>query len=185
MSWRVSKGGAERRPEAGSYTAEDLAPSVIAVGDAAPEFHGTTGDGAALDLATYRGRRLVLYFFPKANTTGCTIETKGFAERYPELQRAGIDVVGVSVDSVEEQKDFATRCHAEFPLVADRDKAISRQYGVLGLLGFARRVTFFIGPDGRVEDVVEGLRPGPHVERAIERARSSTAPPASSYSRSK
>jgi thioredoxin-dependent peroxiredoxin len=150
---------------------------MIAVGETAPEFRGTTGDGQRFDLATYRGRRLALYFYPKANTTGCTIETKGFAERYPDLQRAGIEVVGVSVDSVETQKGFAERCHAAFPLVADRDKEISRRYGVLGFLGYAKRVTFFIGPDGRVEDVVEGLRPGPHVARAIERARSGSSAP--------
>jgi thioredoxin-dependent peroxiredoxin len=149
---------------------------MIAAGDMAPGFQGTTGAGETLDLATYRGRPVVLYFYPKANTAGCTLETRGFAERYPELQKAGIDVVGVSVDSVEDQKSFATKCGAPFPLVSDRDKAIARSYGVLGFLGMARRVTFFIGPDGRVQEVVEGLRPGPHLERALERAREGAAP---------
>ncbi len=151
----------------------------IAVGETAPTFEGTTGAGARLDLASYRGRPLVLFFYPKAHTTGCRLETRGFAEQYPELQRAGIEVVGVSVDSVEDQKSFAAECGAAFPLVADRDRSIARAYGVLGLLGLARRVTFFIGPDGRVEDVVEGLRPGPHVARAVERAHAggASAPP--------
>jgi thioredoxin-dependent peroxiredoxin len=81
------------------------------------------------------------------------------------------------VDSVEDQKSFAAECGAAFPLVADHDRSIARAYGVLGLLGHARRVTFFIGPDGRIEDVVEGLRPGPHVARAVERA-GTTPPPA-------
>jgi thioredoxin-dependent peroxiredoxin len=149
---------------------------MIAVGQAAPEFQGTTGDGSPLSLSSFRGRRLVLYFYPKAHTAGCRAETRGFAEHYDELRRAGVEVVGVSVDSVEDQKSFATECSAEFPLVADRDRTIARAYGVLGILGLARRVTFFIGPDGRVEDVVEGLRPGPHVARAIERA-GKTPPP--------
>lgn len=152
---------------------------MIAVGDAAPEFQGTTGDGTSLSLASLKGRPLVLYFYPKAHSSGCRLETRGFAEHYPELQRAGIQVVGVSVDSVEDQKSFAAECGAAFPLVADHDRSIARAYGVLGLLGVARRVTFFVGPDGRVEDVVEGLRPGPHVARAIERAAKSppAAPP--------
>jgi thioredoxin-dependent peroxiredoxin len=152
---------------------------MIAVGDTAPDFQGTTGDGTPLRLSAYRGRPLVLFFYPKAHTTGCRLETRGFAEQYPELQRAGIDVVGVSVDSVEDQKSFAAECGAAFPLVADRDKSIARAYGVLGFLGLARRVSFFIGPDGRVEDVVDGLRPGPHVARAVERAgrHSPSAPP--------
>ncbi len=143
---------------------------MIAVGDAAPEFQGTTGDGTSLSLSSLKGRPVVLYFYPKAHTSGCRLETRGFAEHYPELQRAGIQVVGVSVDSVEDQKSFAAECGAAFPLVADHDRTIARAYGVLGLLGVARRVTFFVGPDGRVEDVVEGMRPGPHVARAIERA---------------
>jgi thioredoxin-dependent peroxiredoxin len=149
---------------------------MIGVGEMAPDFRGTTGTGATLELASYRGRPLVLYFYPKAGTTGCSIEARGFAEQYPELQRAGIDVVGVSVDSVEAQHRFAARCAVPFPLVADRDKSIARRYGVLGILGMARRVTFFVGPDGRVEEVVEGLHPGPHLQRAWARARA-TAPP--------
>ncbi|MGA9839866.1 MAG: peroxiredoxin [Thermoplasmata archaeon] len=144
---------------------------MLAVGDMAVTFAGTTQDGAPIDLATYRGKPLVLYFYPKANTTGCSIEARGFAENYPELQKAGIAVVGVSVDSVESQKSFAEKCGVPFPLVADRDKSIAKQYGVLGLLGVAKRVTFFVGPDGRVEEVVQGMMPAPHLRRALERAR--------------
>ncbi|MGC2359528.1 MAG: peroxiredoxin [Thermoplasmata archaeon] len=147
---------------------------MIAVGEVAPSFVGTTAEGAPLDLGTLRGRPFVLYFYPKANTTGCTMEARGFSENYSELQKAGISVVGVSVDSVEAQKSFAQKCGVPFPLVADRDRSIAKQYGVLGLLGFAKRVTFFVGADGRVAEVVQGMMPGPHVRRALERAR---APP--------
>jgi thioredoxin-dependent peroxiredoxin len=151
---------------------------VIGVGETAPEFRGTTQSGETLELARYRGRPLVLYFYPKAHTSGCAREARGFAQQYPELQQAGIDVVGVSVDSVESQRSFAEQCGVPFPLIADRDKSIARSYGVLGILGLARRVTFFVGPDGRVQEVVEGLLPGPHLERALARARSARpAPP--------
>ncbi|HTW76975.1 MAG TPA: peroxiredoxin [Thermoplasmata archaeon] len=150
---------------------------MIQVGDLAPNFRGTAGDGTPFELASRRGKPVILYFYPKAHTTGCSLETRGFAQQYPELQKAGIDVIGVSVDSVEDQKSFAAECGAAFPLISDRDKSIARSYGVLGLLGMARRVTFFVGPDGRVQEVVEGLRPGPHVERALARARSAAPPP--------
>jgi len=122
--------------------------SVIAVGAEAPEFTGTTSEGAPFALSSTRGRPLVLYFYPKANTPGCTQEARGFTEHYEEFRRAGVAVVGVSVDDVGTQRDFVERCGIPFPIVADRDRSISRRYGVLGLLGFSRRVTFFIDPDG-------------------------------------
>ena len=150
---------------------------MIDVGEHAPDFVGTTQDGSRLEISSYRGKPLVLYFYPKANTTGCSIETRGFAENYPELQKAGISVVGVSVDSVEDQKSFAEKCGVPFPLIADKDKSIARQYGVLGLLGIAKRVTFFVEPDGRVAEVVQGMLPAPHLRRALERARATPAPP--------
>jgi thioredoxin-dependent peroxiredoxin len=150
---------------------------MLAVGERAPTFIGTTQEGTPLDLGTFRGRPFVLYFYPKANTAGCAMEARGFSENYPELQKAGISIVGVSVDSVEDQKSFAQRCGVPFPLVADRDKSIARQYGVLGLLGIAKRVTFFVAADGRIAEVVQGMMPGPHVRRALERARVPPAAP--------
>ena len=152
---------------------------MIEVGAPAPEFVGTSQSGAPLDLASFRGRSIVLYFYPKANTTGCTMEARGFAEHYPDLEKAGYAVIGVSVDTVESQRSFAEKCRLPFWLVADHDKAIAKRYGVLGLFGIAKRVTFFIGPDGRVEEVVQGMLPGPHVARAVARARgrSAASPP--------
>jgi thioredoxin-dependent peroxiredoxin len=142
---------------------------VLAVGAVAPEFTGTASDGSAFSLASTRGRPLVLYFYPKANTTGCTLEARGFTEHYPKFQDQGVAVVGVSVDGVDAQKGFVEKCGIPFPIIADRDKAISRLYGVLGLLGLARRVTFFVDPDGRIAEVVEGMMPGPHVRAALRR----------------
>ncbi len=112
---------------------------------------------------------MVLYFYPKSFTSGCTIETKEFAHLYPRLQAQGVEVLGVSIDDAPTQKAFAENCHANFPIVADSTKAIARAYGVLGLTGFAKRVTFFVDPGGTVVDVVESLRPGPHTERAVQR----------------
>lgn len=148
---------------------------MLEAGATAPPFVGRTADGGSLDLASYRGRSVVLYFYPKANTTGCTAEARGFAEAYPELSAAGYAVIGVSVDTVEAQKSFTEKCGLPFPLVADHDKAIAKQYGVLGLLGIAKRVTFFVDPAGKVTEVVQGMLPAPHVRRALERARAAAA----------
>ena len=142
---------------------------MLAVGDAAPDFSAPTSQGATIDLARFRGRPVVLYFYPKAGTTGCTIEAKEFAQHYPEFERAGVALVGVSVDSVEAQTRFSESCHLPFPLVSDADRAIARRYGALGLLGTAKRVTFWIGPDGRIEEVHAGMLPGPHVRGALAR----------------
>jgi peroxiredoxin Q/BCP len=139
---------------------------MLGIGDQAPDFPIPRTDGNTRTLASYRGRPVILYFFPKANTTGCTIETRGFAQRYDSFQRAGFEVVGVSVDSVETQAGFAEKCSARFPIVSDRSKEIARNYGVLGLLGWAKRVSFLVGADGRIRDVVESLLPDPHLRAA-------------------
>jgi thioredoxin-dependent peroxiredoxin len=145
---------------------------MLSAGMEAPDFTGTAADGTRLTLSSFRGRPVVLYFYPKANSFGCTIEARGFSEHYAEFQTAGIAVVGVSVDSVDSQKRFAERCAIPFPLVADRDQSIAKLYGVLGLIGLAKRVTFFVGADGRIAEVVSGLSPGPHLRRALERVHS-------------
>lgn len=109
---------------------------------------------------------MVLYFFPKANTAGCTIETRGFAERFPQFQQRGVEVVGVSVDTSETQTAFAEKCGSRFPMVGDASKSIARAYGVLGLLGVAKRVTFLVDAEQRIQQVVEGMLPSPHLKAA-------------------
>jgi peroxiredoxin Q/BCP len=104
-----------------------------------------------VSLRALRGKRVVLYFYPKAFTPGCTAESKRFRDNYEELRSLGAEVVGVSVDEHDTQCDFAKSHELRFPLVADNDKAISRAYGVVWpVLGFDKRVTFVIDEDGRV-----------------------------------
>ena len=141
----------------------------IPVGAMAPEFAAPRQDGSLLRLSEYRGRPLILYFFPRAGTPGCTREAEGFAERYRELQASGVEVVGISTDPVERQARFAADCRVPFPLLSDADHAIARSYGVLGLLGLSKRVTFVLSADGVVIDVISGFLPGPHVRSAIDR----------------
>lgn len=124
---------------------------MIGVGQPAPDFQALATDGRTLSLAGLRGRWVVLYFFPRAFTPGCTIETKRFRDNYPDLQRLGAEVIGVSTDPHTRQCDFAASLQASFPLVGDEDGTIARAYGVLWpLLGVAKRVTFVINPDGVV-----------------------------------
>jgi len=147
----------------------------LGVGDVAPDFPFLLPDGSTRAFSTYRGRPVILFFFPKANTAGCTAETRGFSERYDRLQRAGVEVVGVSVDTADTQAGFAARCGSRFPMVGDPTKETAQKYGVLGMFGVAKRVTFLVGKDGRIEEVVEGLLPSPHLKAAD--AWSSRAPP--------
>ena len=142
---------------------------MLGVGDPAPEFLAPDASGQMFQLSSLRGRPVILFFFPKANSLGCTIETRAFADHFSEIHAAGVSVVGVSVDPVSAQRTFAIKCDVEFPLVSDVDKSIAKAYGVLGFLGYARRVTFFLDATGRVEEVVEAIGPNPHVKRALER----------------
>jgi peroxiredoxin Q/BCP len=142
---------------------------MIRAGEMAPDFTAPREDGTPFQFSSLRGHPAILFFFPRANSLGCTIETRAFADHFAELHAAGVAVVGVSVDPVAAQKTFASKCQVAFPLVADLDKAIAKAYGVLGFLGFARRVTFFVDANGRVEELVEAIAPNPHVKRALER----------------
>lgn len=147
---------------------------MLRIGDPAPALEARSYDGTTVSLAALRGRSVVLYFYPRAGTPGCTQETRAFTEGFAELGQGGAAVIGVSTDAVERQRKFAEDCGAPFPLVPDTDRSIARAFGVLGFLGMARRVTYLIGPEGRILEVIEGMRPGPHVAAALRRFR---APP--------
>ena len=128
-------------------------------GDAAPDFSGKTTDGKTVSLADYRGKTLVLYFYPKAFTSGCTLETKRFQDSYPDITEFGADVLGVSRDRYEVQCDFASKLATTFPLLADEDGEVARAYGVRrALLPFDKRSTFVIDPEGKVAAVIGGAR---------------------------
>ncbi|MCI4364268.1 MAG: peroxiredoxin [Thermoplasmata archaeon] len=142
---------------------------MIEVGALAPEFSGTAADGSPFTLSSTRGRAVVLFFYPKASSAGCSVEARGFSEHYEELQHHGVCVVGVSVDDVAAQARFVKNCSIPFPLIADHDKSIARKFGVLGFLGLARRVTFFLDAEGRVTEVVSGVLPTPHIRAALSR----------------
>jgi len=142
---------------------------MIAVGSPAPDFEAPDQDGRPFRLSSLRGAPVALYFYPKADTPGCTIESKGFQAHLPEFAAKGVRIVGVSVDDCPAQKAFAKKYGLAFPLIADSAKEVGTRYGVLGPRGSARRVTFLIDPKGTVVEVIDSSSPDPHVERARAR----------------
>lgn len=135
------------------------------VGQEAPDFEAAGSDGRMVRLSSFRGRKVVLYFYPRAFTAGCTSETRQFGLLAPDLERKGVSVIGVSIDPAETQKRFSIHCKVGFPLVADPNREIARSYGVLGLIKVAKRVTFLLDEKGVILEVVESMLPGPHLAR--------------------
>ncbi len=135
-------------------------------GDAAPDFTAPTHAGTELHLASLRGHPVVLYFYPQADTPGCTRESMGFRDVYPQFRAKGVEIVGVSVDSVDEQCAFADKYALPFPLVADSTKKVVGAYGVLGPGGKARRVTFLLDPKGVITQVIDAKDATEHVRLA-------------------
>ncbi len=142
---------------------------MLVAGDRAPDFTAKTQDGTPFRLSDLRGVPVILYFYPKASSAGCTRESVEFAKFHGEFAAQGVRIVGISVDDVEKQKAFAEECHLPFPLLADTTREIARAYGALGAFGLAKRVTFLIDGSGRIDDVIDTLLPKAHVERARQR----------------
>jgi peroxiredoxin Q/BCP len=127
---------------------------VLKVGDKAPSFEAKATDGRTLSTTALHGKPFVMYFFPKAFTGGCTIETKRFRDSYPELQGRGAEVIGVSTDDHQTQCDFAASAQASFPMIGDKTKEICRKFGVLWpILGLSKRVTFVVDAEGVIRGV--------------------------------
>jgi peroxiredoxin Q/BCP len=138
---------------------------MLDVGSVAPDFEGEDQDGRAFRLSSLRGRWTILYFYPKDETAGCTAEACAFRDNLEALRELGAEVVGVSTQDRESHRRFAEHRGLNFRLVADPGKDIARQYGTLGLLGYAKRVTYLIDGDGKVRDVHRSeIAPRGHVD---------------------
>lgn len=125
----------------------------VTEGSLAPDFELPDQRGQVQRLTDYRGRWVVLYFYPKNDTPGCTKEACSFRDGYLELKGMGAEVLGVSLDDAASHAEFAAKYRLPFPLLADRDGTVARRYGVLWKLGplkFAKRQTFIIDPQGQV-----------------------------------
>ncbi len=124
-------------------------------GQAAPDFTSVDCQGRTFSLSGLKGRRVVLFFFPKAFTIACTEETRHFRDNHERIQSLGAELVGVSVDSVKTQCEFARKEDIHFTLLGDEERIISKAYDVLWpVLKVDRRVTYIISPNGLIESVI-------------------------------
>ena len=143
-------------------------------GDEAPDFTLETGDGATVHLRDLRGHPVILYFYPRDDTPGCTVEACSFRDMTPEFESRGARVYGVSADSAKSHVKFAQKYGLNFPLLADTDHAVSEAYGSWGRKKFMGREydgifrnTFLIGAAGRVARVWQQVKPAGHAEEVL------------------
>jgi peroxiredoxin Q/BCP len=135
-------------------------------GDTAPPFEGQNQDGKTVKLADFAGKKIVLlYFYPKDFTGGCTKEACGFRDRMDELQTNNVAVIGVSFDSAESHKKFIEQYKLNFTLLADTDGTITKAYAVkMPMMNMAKRVSFLIGTDGKILHVTDAMNPQTHFD---------------------
>ena len=148
---------------------------MIETGERAPDFTLPDQDDAEVGLGDFAGRTVVLYFYPKANTSGCTTQACGVRDHLPDYERAGARVVGISPDPVKKVKRFHDKQELTFTLLADADHAVCEAYGVWqekSMYGRkywgATRSTFVIGPDGVVAHVIPKASPKTHDDEVLE-----------------
>ncbi len=148
--------------------------SLLAVGDKAPDFKTKDQDGETVSLKDFRGRKVVLYFYPKDDTPGCTKEACSFRDGFGAFRRRKIEVLGVSVDDEKSHKKFAEKYSLPFRLLADSDKKIVKDYGVWGEKNMygrkymgTLRVTYVIDEKGKIAAVWPKVKPDGHAEEIL------------------
>jgi peroxiredoxin Q/BCP len=143
-------------------------------GDLAPDFEALTQDDSKISLANLRGKNVILYFYPKDDTPGCTKEACAFRDEFARFKAKGAAILGVSTDSTKAHDKFAVKYKLPFTLVSDLDKQIVQAYGVWGEKKFmgmkyqgTHRVTFLIGPDGRIKKIWPKVKPAEHAKEVL------------------
>jgi peroxiredoxin Q/BCP len=140
----------------------------------APEFTMTDQDGKTRALSDFKGKKVILYFYPKDNTPGCTKEACGFRDHFAEFRQLGVEILGVSIDPVKSHKSFVQKYELPFTLLADTDKHLVEAYGVWGekkLYGKkymgTNRVTYLIDEAGKIAAVFSTVKPDKHAEELL------------------
>ena len=148
--------------------------NMLKVGDKVPDFSAKDQDGNTINLSDYKGKKLVVFFYPKANTPGCTAEACNLRDNYKELQDQGFELLGVSADSEKKQANFKNKYEFPFPLLADEDHTVINAFGVWGPKKFMgreydgiHRTTFVIDGDGVVENVIEKVKTKDHAAQIL------------------
>jgi len=139
---------------------------VLEEGDEIPEFELENQDGETVRSAEVEDA--LIYFYPKSGTSGCTKEACNFRDNIKNLERAGITVYGISTDSVDKQKKFYEENDLNFDLLADKDKTVSKKFGVLRKIARVAERTSFLVKDGRIEKVFRKVDPEGHIEEVLD-----------------
>lgn len=138
-----------------------MAITILQIGDKIPEILGTDQDGKTVKSSEYKGKKLVLYFYPKDNTPGCTAEACSFRDNFNEVRKAGYEILGVSVDSEQSHRKFIEKHQLPFRLIADTSRLLSEMFGVWGEKTMAGRkymgvfrTTFIVNEEGVIERII-------------------------------
>jgi len=144
------------------------------VGQLVEDFTLPDQDGNSITLSQFKGSPVVMFFYPRADTPGCTIEACGFRDSFAKLKKAGVVVLGISRDTVKKQKKFAEKYDIQYPLLADDEMTLIKDWNLLvnktmygrPVTGVAR-TTFIIGPDGKLLHIFENVKPEGHAEEVL------------------
>ena len=149
--------------------------NTLKVGDTVPNFSSVNEHGEPVSLSDYKGKKLVIFFYPKASTPGCTVEACNLRDNYKVLQEKGYELLGVSADSAKRQLNFKTKYEFPFPLLADEDKTVINAFGVWGQKKFMgktydgiHRMTFLVNEQGLVEHVISKVKTKEHAAQILE-----------------
>ena len=149
--------------------------TTLKIGDNAPQFEAKDNTGKTINLADYAGKKLVLFFYPKASTPGCTNEACDLRDNYQIFLAKGYDVLGVSADAAKKQQNWINKHELPFPLLADEDKAVIEAFGVWGPKKFMgkeydgiHRITFVIDEKGLIENIILKVKTKAHAAQILE-----------------
>ena len=146
----------------------------LKAGDNAPDFSAKDEQGNTISLADYKGKKIVVFFYPKASTPGCTVEACNLNDNYERFQAQGYEILGVSADSAKRQSNFKNKYGFQYPLLADEDKAVIEAFGVWGPKKFMgkeydgiHRTTFIIDENGVIENVISKVKTKDHTAQIL------------------
>ncbi len=149
--------------------------SKLNIKDKAPDFTGKNQNGETLSLKNFKGKKVIIYFYPKDDTPGCTAESCNLRDNYQVLQKKGYEVIGISNDDETSHKKFVKKYELPFNLIADTDKKIVNDYGVYGektFLGITRmgikRTTFVVDEEGFIEEIITDVKTKDHTEQILD-----------------
>ena len=143
----------------------------LKTGDKAPDFTLQDAFGKSYKLSSYKGKSpVIVYFYPKAGTSGCTKEACGIRDDWSKFEQNNIPVLGISTDDKPAIKKFIDDYKLNFPLLSDANRKVSKEYGVVGMLGYDKRVTFIVDKNSKIADIVEVKDIANHSKTVLEKA---------------